>query len=312
MSFGDAIDLYLGNLARQGRRPSTLTTYRRLLNDFADQVPGRDVADLALADYEHFLDRWIGAAPSTLASGVSLVKGFSRFLFDRGFATSDVAYPLKRPRKLPPEDLDVVTVSREDVQRMLDACRDWQEYLCLTTAAYLGARRHALSSVRRGDVDLVRRTIRFVEKGGKVATKPLPDEYYEILIAAEGNRVWQGPRDYLIPNRRPAAVRRRIERSDKVIWDTVKKVAARAGVESHVHALRGAFAVLFDEMHPGEGHTLKELMGHSTFDTTLRHYLRRRDRVRAMETVRDLSWGSSVFPSKAQEAHTGFEPVPPP
>ena len=124
MKLGEVIDLYLGSLARQGRRPSTLTTYRRLLNDFADQVPGREIAELTLDDYERFLDRWVGAAPSTLASGVSLVKGFSRFVFDRGAAVSDVAYPLKRPRKLPPEDLDVVTVSREDVQRMLEVCED--------------------------------------------------------------------------------------------------------------------------------------------------------------------------------------------
>lgn len=149
MKFGEAIDRYLGNLARQGRRPSTLATYRRLLNDFADQAHEKEVCDLSLADYEHFLDRWVGAAPSTLASGVSLVKGLSRFLFERGVAASDVAYSLKRPRKLPPEDLDVVSVSTEDVQQMLDACEDWQEYLCITTAVYLGARRRALALVRR-------------------------------------------------------------------------------------------------------------------------------------------------------------------
>ena len=51
-----------------------------------------DVAELALSDYERFLDRWIGAAPSTLASGVSLVNGFSRCLFERGLTASDVAY----------------------------------------------------------------------------------------------------------------------------------------------------------------------------------------------------------------------------
>jgi integrase len=118
--------------------------------------------------------------------------------------------------------------------------------------------------------------------------------------------------DYLIPNRRPAAVRRRVERSDKVMWDTVKCVAARVGVRCHVHALRAAFAVQFDEMHPGHGLALKDLMGHARFDTTFRHYLRRRDKARHMEAIRDLSWGSSVFPSNAGEAHTGFEPVPPP
>jgi integrase len=93
--------------------------------------------------------------------------------------------------------------------------------------------------------------------------------------------------DYLIPNRRPAAVRRRVERSDKVMWDTVKCVAARVGVRCHVHALRAAFAVQFDEMHPGHGLALKDLMGHARFDTTLRHYLRRRDKARHMEAIRD-------------------------
>jgi integrase len=310
--FGDAIDRYIGDLARRGRRPSTLASYRRLLNDFADQLRAEDVHELALSDYERFLDRWVGAAPSTLASGVSLVKGFSRFLFERGLTPADVAYPLKRPPKPRPEDLEVVTVSGQDVRRLLDACLDWQEFLCIATAVYLGPRRRALALVRRSEVDLIKGTIRFVEKGGKVAVKPLPDEYRQILLAAEDDGVWNGPGDYLIPNRRPAAVRRRVERSDKVIWDTVKTMAARAGVRTHVHALRAAFAVQFEEAHPDQLGALKDLMGHARLETTLSHYLRRRDKARAMETVRDLTWGSSVFPSNAQEAHTGFEPVPPP
>jgi hypothetical protein len=36
----------------------------------------------------------------------------------------DVAAPLKRPRRKRPEDLDVVTVSGEDVLAMLAACAD--------------------------------------------------------------------------------------------------------------------------------------------------------------------------------------------
>ena len=69
--------------------------------------------------------------------------------------------------------------------------------------------------------------------------------------AADENDVWPAPEDYLIPNRRPAAVRS-AERSDKIIWNTVKRVAARAGVVCHVHALRAACAVRLDEAMPGE------------------------------------------------------------
>jgi hypothetical protein len=38
-------------------------------------------------------------------------------------------------------------------------------------------------------------------------------------------------------------------------------------------------------------------------------YLRRQDRMRAMERVRDLHWGVAVFPPSAEMPPTGFEPV---
>jgi integrase len=306
-TFSRAIDAFIGDLARSGRSQSTRNSYRRHLNHFADLVRDKPPAELELSDYEQFLDRWTDSSPSTLASGVSLVRAFSRFLYERGEAAEDVAYPLQRPRRKRSEDLDVVTIGSEEVAKLLEVCEDWQELLCISTAAYLGARRAALARVRRSDVDLTKGTIRFLEKGSKVAVKPMPNEYLAILRAAEADGVWSAPEDYLIPNRRPASVRRG-ERSDKIVWETVKRVARRAGVRTHVHALRAAFAVAFDAAHPDQVIALKELMGHTRLETTL-IYLRRKDRAKAMELNRDLSFG---FSSQAQEAHTGFEPVPPP
>ena len=75
------------------------------------------------------MNRWAASAPSTLASSVSLVKGFSEFLWERGYATEHVAFRMKRPRRLRAEDLDVVTVTTEDVTRILDCCETWQEFL---------------------------------------------------------------------------------------------------------------------------------------------------------------------------------------
>jgi integrase len=327
LRIGAAIDLFLGELARRGRKPGTLDAYRIKLNHLADDVRDAFVHEIELADYERFLNRWVGSAPSTLAGSVSLVTGFSTFLWERGYVPAHVAYPLRRPPRPRPEDLDVVTVSGEDVRQMLDGCETWQEFLCLTTALYLGARRRALARVRLGDVDFSRGTVRFVEKGAKVLVKPLPDEYLEILLAAQSAGVWKSGEDYLIPNRRPGAVRNP-QRSDKVIWETVRKVAVRVGVRATVHALRAAFAVQFDEANPDQLIALKELMGHARIETTL-IYLRRKDKAKAMEVVRGLSWGDGghyVFPSSeeaartkpplsrgfGEEAHTGFEPVPPP
>ena len=328
MRIGAAIDLYLGELARRGRSPLTTREYGRKLNLLADDVRDAYVHEIRLSDYERFLNRWVGDAPSTLASSVSLARGFSEYLWQRGHTVEHVALPLRRPPRPRPEDIDVVTVSAADVARMLDSCETWQEYLCLTTAIYLGSRRAALARVRLRDVDFDNGRIRFVEKGPKVVTKPIPEEYERILRAAMEVGIWKSSADYLIPNRRPGAVKRVDDRSDKVIWETVKKIARRAEVEAHVHALRAAFAVQFDEANPNNVIALKELLGHARIDQTL-VYLRRKDKQKAMDAVRTLSWGGGghyVFAPReeaaykkpplsrgfGEEAHTGFEPVPPP
>lgn len=85
VSFSRAIDAFVGDLARRGRSQATRASYRRLLNRFADAVHDKPVDELQLADYEAFLDRWTDSSPSTLASGVSLVRAFSRFAHERGW-----------------------------------------------------------------------------------------------------------------------------------------------------------------------------------------------------------------------------------
>ena len=313
-SHGEAIDAFLGELARQSRSTETRRAYQWTLGFLAtdaEKIHKSYVSELTLDDYERTLNRWVDLAPSSLCQRISCFRTYSRFLWRRGWADTWVCAELERPRRPRYEELDVVTVSGEDVLKMLAAARNDQEWLCLTTAIYLGARRGALSKVRRGDINLVHGTVRFLEKGGKVIVKPLPDEYMELLRAYDDNGFWQSPDDYLIPSRRPSVVRRK-ERSDKVIWETIKSVGARAGVRCHVHALRAAFAVAFDEAHPGELYALKDLMGHSRVETTL-VYLRRKDRARAMESVRDLSWGGfaagSGLPEDGGVPQTGFEPV---
>jgi site-specific recombinase XerD len=100
---------------------------------------------------------------------------------------------------------------------------------------------------------------------------------------------------------------RRVERSNKVIWETVRTVGERVGVRATTHALRRAFAVAFLTSHPGAIEALQALMNHSRIDTT-QIYLRALNRSKAMKAVRDLLWGLGL-PSDAEEAHTGFEPA---
>lgn len=302
---GYAIDAWLGELSRRGRSPETRRAYARTLNKFADSLPPMLLLHETNVDhYRRFLDRWRDASASTYDQAHTALNGFCEYHYLEGNLPANPMDRVGRRPRQRAEDLDVVTVTSADVTRLFTACQNWQEFLCIATIAYLGPRRRAASRLRLSDVDFQRGTIRFREKGAKTITKPIPDQLALILRLAEQEGVWATRRDYLIPNRRPA---RNAERSHKVIYDTVKKVAERAGIESHVHALRAAFAVQFDEAHPDQVVALKELLGHARLETTM-VYLRRKDKAKAMEAVRDLSWGS-VLPPSAVMPPAGFEPA---
>jgi integrase len=320
MRLSRAIDLYIDDLALRKRSRRTRDGYERLLFDFArliDPHSERVVAEIGEDDCRRFLGRWRDGSPSTLASGVSLLRGFFRFLERKGEIARSPMFNIERPARQRAEDLDVVTVSDGDVIRLINACRDFQELICLGAAAYLGRRRTALANARRADADLEEGFVRFTDKGGKVIVQPIPAEYLDVLREADIHGVWDGPLDWLIPPRRKC-ITGTARRESKVIYETVQKVAARAGVRAHVHALRAAFAVRFDQAHPEHVTALKELMGHSRIETTM-VYLRRKDKAKAMDLVRDLSWsseGPSRFEPRSEKsadlqakAHTGFEPV---
>jgi integrase len=299
-----AIDAFLG---ASGLAPESIRKYRDILWKFAAQVDQLELDQVERHHLNAFKAEYATLSPSTQALVVTVLKRFWEFLVDENIVEVSPAARLKRPRRPRPEDLDVVTVSDSDVEKLIAACTTWQEFLCIAILVYLGVRRRAASGLRRRHIDLDRREARFREKGGKVIVKRIPPELLQILTAAEEAGIWLSGDDYVIPNRRPAKNK---ERSHKVIYDTVKKVAGRARVTTHVHALRAAFAVRFDEQYPRESIALKEWMGHSRFETTM-VYLRRKDKAQAMEATSELSWNSR-FPSTPLVPPAGFEPALPP
>ena len=309
MRLDRAIDRYIGELARQGRSARTRDDYWRKLAGLSrlPRLHEADVQDVTDDDCRVYLDRWREKSPGTIAHSVTVLRGFFGWLYDNGWIERNPMERIRRPRRPRPEDLDVKTVGPIEVRALLDACETWHEFLCIATLAYTGCRRGAASRLRLRDLDLDAGTAKLFEKGGKIAIKPLPREYVKIVSAAISAGVI-GPSgdDYVIPMARKQT--RTGERDDRVVWRTVKRVGNRAGVDLYPHSLRAAYAVNFLETHPGELEALQALMGHSKIETT-QIYLRRLDRERAMERVRDLSWGGARFEAFPVEAPSGLEPL---
>jgi site-specific recombinase XerD len=323
MNISYATDLWLGELERKGHRRRTVDTYRRLLDRLAAQhQPHVDVRDITSVDVRRFLDltsqRENGGgrkSAASIAQDVSTINGFFDWIAFEGIIEHNPTRRngqriLCRPRQPDPiENDNVVTVSGDEVRRLLaEAERGgiWRERLCLNVLVYLGPRRNALAQARIRDYDQVERTLTFWEKGAKTIGKDVPHKLGQLLDEAIYAGVYSGPDDYLIPS--VADQRRQGERDNRIIYHLVKRVAYRAGVKTHVHALRAAFAVYFLENNPGESVGLQELMGHKRPETT-NVYLRRLDRRKRMASVRTLDWDAD-FPANTEgfiEALRGTE-----
>jgi integrase/recombinase XerD len=325
-----ATDLFLGDLEMRGSSKRTVDTYRRILDQFAAWLPqGVDVAKISTDECRRFLNLLNGQkrrgggrySQGTRAHTYSVLSSFFRWLYRTERIKRNPLERVDRPRRVPADDLDVTTVSTEDVRKLIAAARDWTEKLAIAIPAYLGPRRHAAALLRLKDYDQQTQRIRFQEKGNKTIWKPVPRELSRLLKAAIADGAITEPDDYLIPGK--AAQVRKGDRDDRVVWNAVKRVADRAGVQAHVHSLRAAFAVFYLEQKPGDVEALQTLLGHKSIATTER-YLRRLSREQAMERVRDLDWnvvesgdmtlsGSSQTADEPLEASVGvgaggFEP----
>lgn len=321
MTISNAVDLYLGELARQGRAPKTLASYQRTLDKLADMYPHHDVEDLTATMVRRFLDTYrfnaksggnVPNSPTTIGQRITHVDCFFEWLHGEELIPRVPSERIKRPKKQSAVENDnVVTISSEDGRLLLLAAREmpWPERIALNVALLTGARREALAQLRRSDYDPFGRTLTFHEKGSKTIVKPCPDPLASVLDAAIFAGIYQEDDDYLIPSL--AQQRRPGPRDPRIVSRLVARVAKKAGVKTHVHALRAAFAVSFlEEMGTDHLFALQQLLGHARGETT-NVYLRRLDRRRSMETVRGFTFGlesAEVFEANDVAEKEGFEP----
>jgi integrase len=310
-----AIDLYLGDLARKSRSPdgSTAAKYRTVLYKFADQLEAAgpvDVSKITPDDCRRFLDRYLRCAPNTQAYTYSVLNSFLTWLRKQKRHRENPLEYVDRPRRVKPEDLDVVTIQTSDVPVLFQAAEGWTELLAIGMLAYMGPRRRAASSRRLRHYDRRHGTILFEEKGGKMIAKPVPTQFRQMLDAAIDAGAIVKPDDYLIPPRGPLT--RSGDRDTGFLYQVVTRVAERAGLRCHVHALRAAFATCYLEQntHREAALALQLLMGHESFQTT-QIYIRKLDRKVRMETVRDLDWSpAAVANPDTKSGLADAEPLP--
>ncbi len=210
-----------------------------------------------------------GLSKSTIQRRLAALRSWSRFLMDEGIIESGSWKPElpKKGRRLP----RILTES--EVARLMDACREGNEYLALRDRGILelcygcGLRASEAVAVRLEDLNPGNRLLRIRGKGEKERMVPFVGNVVtavtDYIEEARGKVLSRGVSEvFLSRNGNP------LGRED--LWKIVRKRGKLAGIPEtrlYPHILRHSFATHL--LRRGvDLRTLQEIVGHSSINTT--------------------------------------------
>src|SRR4051812_18474010 len=134
-----AIDDFLGDCRRRRWSERSIRSYGYTLYEFADRLPrDLDVSKITTDDVRRFLATKAHLAPGTVANHEAHVASWLRWLYMERKIASNPIDRLVRTKRIPAEDLDVVTVDPNGVRKILAAGYTWTEKLAPAIPAYMG------------------------------------------------------------------------------------------------------------------------------------------------------------------------------
>jgi integrase/recombinase XerD len=268
-------------VAECGLAENTVSAYVRDVDRFLGFCA--DFREATLADVVAYVRTLsaAGAAATSLSRRLSSLRVFYRYLRDEGEVDASplefVESP-KTPARLPDylhaneveaiigaaaRAFEVAEAAGGPRRGIVTAARD----VAMLALAYgCGLRASELAGLKRGDVDLKLALVRVRGKGGKERLVPFGAvaadflrNYLRLSAAAE-----EDDNPYLFPSPR----RRGRPVSRQLLWKTVKKYAALAGVPGvKPHLFRHTFATHLIQAG-ADVRTVQELLGHASITTT--------------------------------------------
>jgi integrase/recombinase XerD len=271
-------DEFLGYLAvERGASPHTIDAYRRDLAAYTSFLAARDVIvpddvtrDDVIAYIAALRDRDL--APSSVERKVASAKSFHKFLVREGVTENHptASMPLPKVPKRLPEVVSIAEVDRMLSQPFPEGPAGMRDRAMLEVLYGCGLRVSELTGLDLTDIDLADGFLRVFGKGSKERVVPIAG----MALRAMSDYLSHG-RPFLRPKsahsrQDPAAVflnQRGGRMTRQTVFTTVRRYAARVGLDMHPHTLRHSFAT-----HMLEGgadlRSLQDMLGHSDISTT--------------------------------------------
>jgi integrase/recombinase XerC len=318
MKLSRRIDEYVRDLRSQGRinSPATERSYRSILDRHCEDVLNRDLHYIGREDIKRTLLRWPN--PNSQRVARAILVSFYDWAVEEGHLKNNPARQTRRPKRRP---TSVYRLTRDEAAAMLEASRgDQRERWAIHLGILAGLRNAELRGLR--GINFSRPGFVWVDssiaKGGRERFIPVLPELervaHEIRFAVK-------PDEYVLPaqrwrdapyNRERMSLAKRPS-SSQALRTLVMEIAARAGIQAHVHPhlLRHAFG---DHVAKFAGmKNAQYLLGHATVATT-EIYVGQPSLDELAAAVAGFAIRTPVLPLSgsgvsAEEATTGLEPV---
>jgi len=257
----------------EGKKANIKMDKENLINEYINEMKSKEYSrmtvrnvyyllksfmnDYNLPDKESITDYLFNAdvSKNTKITRSYILLAFAEFLKERTGAKFKIGIPkLKKSKKLP------VYLTKAEIGRLLNTARgNIRDFTIIAFIIQTGVRVNELINLKMKDVDLQDGTIRVKGKGDKERIIPLSKDMVKIL-----SRYLQGRKEgYLFEIK-----------GRKISVSTIQKMVKKYAEEAHLkksvspHKLRHTFATLALEAGVNP-FTLKDLLGHSSLNTTL-------------------------------------------
>jgi integrase/recombinase XerD len=242
--------------------PLTIRNYLsqlRYLFIYYGDVSPQDFTEEMTMQYLLYLAKTLGCSRVKCRMAAQSISFFFRHVLKMPFVVPSLIYP-RQSSKLPP------VMSAQEIKTLIDSIKNIKHRTVVMLLYSTGMRLSEIAHLKITDIDSKNMRIKVVQgKGAKDRFTILSET---VLLELRAYYIIYKPKEYLFNGCRPGG-----PLSPRMIQHLVQTALAKAGLVSKeytVHTIRHSFATHLVD-HGTDLHTVKELLGHSTLQTTMRY-----------------------------------------
>ncbi len=242
--------------------PNTIRNYLselRYLFCYYDEVSPQEITEDQILEYLVYLTKTLGCSRVKCKMAAQSIAFFCRHVLKRPYLIPSVVYP-RTATTLPP------VMSPQEIKALIDTVSNSKHRAIIMLLYSSGMRVSEIANLRITDIDSPNMRIKVVQ--GKGAKDRYTILSQQVLLELRAYYLIYKPKQYLFNGQgtaKPISVRN--------IQHLVQKALIKLGLDSKhytVHTIRHSFATHLVD-NGTDLHTVKELLGHTCLQTTMRY-----------------------------------------